>query len=1134
MNFKTENPSLVHLRLKKAMVIMIIALMGGVIPIFSQKISVNFNNTTIKQAISVLRTQHNYSFSMNISDINMDKRVSYKAENVELKDVLNNIFEGQGVKCSVNGNIITVSKDKKDSDKPRQESKEVQISGSIKDEAGEPIVGATVFIKGTTNGTISNYDGVFTLKVMADNTITITCIGYDDQNIQVGNSSEFNIIMKSSIVGLDEVVVTALGIKRSEKALSYNVQQVNTESITSNKDVNFINSLSGKVAGVNINASSSGVGGASKVVMRGTKSIMQTSNALYVIDGVPVFSGRGNSGGTEFDSQGGTEPIADINPEDIESMSVLTGAAAAALYGSEAANGAIVITTKKGEKGKLSLTVNTNTEFSTPFVMPQFQNRYGTGTEGVISSSGALSWGSRLVAANNYGYNPEDDYFQTGIVGTESVSLSTGTEKNQTYASAAAVNSRGVVPNNNYNRYNFTVRNTTSFLKDKMKLDIGASYILQDDRNMTNQGSYNNPLVGAYLFPRGNDWEDIRMYERYDPARKINTQYWPIGDEAMAMQNPYWINYRNLRENKKDRYMLNAGLSYEVLDWLNVSGRVRLDNSNNDYTEKFYASTNTQLTEKSSRGLYGITKTQDKQLYADFLVNINKNFGEEWSLQANIGGSYSDIRSDAMKVRGPIADGSDSFDGEPVGLTNYFAIHNLSASKTQRLQEGWREQTQSLFASAEIGYKSTYYLTVTGRNDWPSQLAGPNSVSTSFFYPSVGGSVVLSELMPNLNKSYLSYMKLRGSWASVGSPFARFLANPRYEWNASSGQWSIMTQYPMYNLKPERTNSWELGLTMRFLNNFDLDVTYYNAKTKNQTFNPQLPVSGWSAMYIQTGAVRNSGIELALNYKNTWNKFTWDTGVTFSTNKNKILTLADNAINPVTGERFSLNTLNMGGLGEARFLLREGGSMGDLYSLIDLKRDSDGNVFIAPDGQVSTETIQNPDKYIKLGSVLPDGNLAWRNHFIWKNFNAGCLVSVRLGGVVYSRTQAMLDYYGVSEASADARDLGYVSVNGSDYMDPQLWYSVIGSGTSVPQYYTYSATNVRLQEVSVGYTFPRAMLNDICDIKVSLVGRNLLMIYNKAPFDPENVASTDNFYQGIDYFMMPSLRNMGFKLSLKF
>lgn len=1057
-------------------------------------------------------------------------------KNTSLENILNTLLKGKDITYKIEDNIIYLSEKVYVEQTPQQVGKERVISGQVVDSKGEPLIGVSVLVKGTTDGAITDLDGNYKVVTTRANPVVVySYVGYKSQEVPFNGKTPVNITLHEDTQVIDEVVVTALGIKRSEKALSYNVQQVNADEITANKDANFINSLNGKVAGVNINSSSSGVGGVSKVVMRGTKSIMQSSNALYVIDGVPIFSGRANkSGGTEFDSQGSTEPIADINPEDIESMSVLTGAAAAALYGSEAANGAIVITTKKGKEGHLSITVNSNTEFMNSFVIPSFQNCYGTGTGGVMSISGARSWGQKLTAVNDYGYNPKDDYFQTGIIGMESISFSTGTDKNQTYASAAAVNSKGIVPNNKYNRYNFTVRNTTSFLDDKMKLDFGASYILQNDRNMTNQGTYNNPLVGAYLFPRGNDWEDISMYERYDPARKIHTQYWPVGDEAMAMQNPYWINYRNLRENKKDRYMLNASLSYQILDWLSVSGRVRLDNSNNDYTEKFYASTNTQLTEKSSRGLYSITRTNDKQLYADFLVNINKTFGENFSLQANVGGSFSDLRSDDLKVRGPIADGSDPFKGETVGLTNFFAIQNLSASKTQRLQEGWREQTQSVFASAELGYKSTYYLTLTGRNDWPSQLAGPNSQSKSFFYPSVGASIVLSELIPHLNTDYLSYMKLRGSWASVGSAFERYLANPHYEWTSSAAQWSITTQYPLYNLKPERTQSFEIGLTMRFLQNFDLDFTYYNAKTINQTFNPQLPVSGWSAMYIQTGAIRNQGVELSLGYKNTWNKFTWDTGFTFSTNSNKILELANNAINPITGEKFSISTLNMGGLGEARFLLREGGSMGDLYSLIDLKRDSNNKIYVDQDGKMSTETIKDPTKYIKLGSVLPKANLAWRNNFSWNNFNAGFLISARLGGVVFSRTQAMLDYYGVSESTANARDLGYVAINENDRINPEAWYGIIGGGTSVPQYYTYSATNVRLQEVSLGYTFPRKMLRNVCDIKVSLIGRNLWMIYNKAPFDPESIASTDNFYQGIDYFMMPSLRNIGFSLSFKF
>jgi putative outer membrane protein len=286
-------------------------------------------------------------------------------------------------------------------------------------------------------------------------------------------------------------------------------------------------------------------------------------------------------------------------------------------------------------------------------------------------------------------------------------------------------------------------------------------------------------------------------------------------------------------------------------------------------------------------------------------------------------------------------------------------------------------------------------------------------------------------------------------------------------------------------------------------------------------------------MYIQTGAVRNQGVELALNFKNTWSDFTWSSGLTYSMNKNKIETLADNAINPVTGELFSIPSLDMGGYGDMRFILREGGSMGDVYSRMDLQRDVNGAIYIDENNKIYTQSIQDPNQYIKLGSVLPKGNLAWRNDFSWKNIHVGFMFSARFGGVVFSRTQAVLDNFGVSEFSADARDLGYVTVNGNDRVDPEAWFSTVGS-KAVPQYYTYSATNVRLQEASVGYNIPRKWLGNVCDIKVSLVGRNLWMIYNKAPFDPEAVASTSNFYQGVDNFMIPSLRNVGFSLNFKF
>ena len=1089
----------------------------------SRPVSLDMTDVPLEQVLESIEEQTDYVF-LN-KDVDASQKVSINVSSMPVEKALDMLFSGKGITYNIESGHIVLSSETDQVAQVDVPAAGNTVSGTVVDSYGTPVIGAGVLIKGTTVGTSTDLDGKFSFELpegMENSTLEFTCLGYTTMELPIGNRRLFNVTMKDDTIMMEATVVTALGIKRSEKALSYNVQEVKSDELLANKDANFVNSLNGKVAGLVINASSSGVGGASKVVMRGQKSISKSSNALYVIDGVPMYTAARDAG-TEFDSRGATDPIADLNPEDIESMTVLTGAAAAALYGSAAANGAIVITTKRGEEGRTSVTVSSNTEIFTPFVLPRFQNRYGTGDYSSSQGSVVRSWGNRLNEANYMGYDPRSDYFRTGVTGTESVALSTGNAKNQTYLSAAAVNSIGVVPNNGYDRYNFTFRNTTKFFNDKMTLDVSASYIMQSDRNMTNQGTYNNPIVGAYIFPRGNDWNDIYMYERWDPTRQIYTQYWPVGDAGMTMQNPYWINYRNLRENKKTRYMLSAGLSYEILDWLTVSGRVRVDNSHNKYTEKFYATTNTQLTESSNNGLFGEEISEDKQVYADALLDINKTW-DSWSLHANVGASITDMRNDLFSNRGPIA--SDN-------IPNVFNIFAVDQATMVKKQSGWREQTQSVYASAEIGFKSAYYLTLTGRNDWPSQLAGPRSTKSSFFYPSVGASVVLSEIIPNMPRQ-LEYIKVRGSYASVGSSFERWLANPVHEWPDKGNAWATDTSYPV-NLLPERTQSWEAGITMRFLNWFNLDATYYNTHTKNQTFFPEISTgSGYSEIPIQSGDVLNEGFELALGFSKDWGIFNWSSNYTFSTNRNKIVSLAENAVNPVTGEDLNITSLNMGGLGNARFILREGGSLGDLYSRADLMRDDDGGIFVDSEGGVISETIKDVDDYVKLGSVLPKANMAWRNDFRVGNFNFGFMITARLGGIVFSRTQAVLDYYGVSESTAAARDNGGVFVNGSDVVDPNTWYTAIASGDVIPQYYTYSATNVRLQEASIGYTFPRKMLGDICEITLQLVGRNLWMIYNKAPFDPESIATTGNYYQGIDYFMMPNTRNFGFNLRLKF
>lgn len=1093
------------------------------------EITLKMENAPLGKVMDAIENQSQYLFLNDGVDVNMI--VDVNVTKATISATLDKIFAAKPVSWKIDGVNIYISTKKDDTAAGRR------VSGVVTDASGAPLIGAAILVKGTTNGASTDVDGKFAFELDNDNmsgakTLQFVCLGYTTVELPLGTRRVFNVTMQDDAQLLEGTVVTALGIKRSEKALSYNVQKVDSDELLANKDANFVNSLNGKVAGLVINSSSSGVGGASKVVMRGEKSISKSSNALYVIDGVPMYTSAKDAG-TGFDSKGATDPIADINPEDIESMTVLTGAAAAALYGSSAANGAIVVTTKKGVEGKTSLTITSNTEIFNPFILPSFQNRYGTGDLNSSEGSIVRSWGNKLNTSNYMGYNPRSDYFQTGVTGTESVSFSTGNSKNQTYLSAAAVNSKGIVPNNGYNRYNFNFRNTTKFLNDKMTLDVAVGYIMQNDRNLTNQGTYNNPVVGAYIFPRGNDWNDVSMFERWDSSRKIYSQYWPVGDAGMTMQNPYWINYRNLRQNKKNRYNLSAGLYYDITDWMTLSGRVKVDNSENKFIEKFYATTNTQLTAYSHNGLYGQEESQDKQFYADVLLDINKTWNN-WSIHANVGASISDMRSDAFSLRGPIADGEVD-PSESKNIPNVFNVFAISQSKSVKKQAGWREQTQAVYASAEIGFKNAYYLTLTGRNDWPSQLAGPRSNQKGFFYPSVGASVVLSEIIPNMPKQ-LEYLKVRSSWASVGVPFGRWIANPMHEWPDKGNSWNTQTAYPVENLKPERTNSWEVGITARFLNWFSLDASYYNTHTKNQTIYPEISTgSGYSEIPIQSGDVQNQGVELSLGFDKTWGIFGWNSSYTFSTNKNKIVSLVKDVMNPVTGEPLNISAMEVGGLGNARFILKEGGSLGDLYSRQDFVRDSNGKIYVNAEGNVATEVIKDLDSYIKLGSVLPKANMAWRNDFKVQNFNFGFMLTARLGGVVYSRTQAMLDYYGVSEASAAARDNGGVYINGSDLIDANKWYTAIGSGDAVPQYYTYSATNVRLQEASIGYTFPKKMLGGLFDLTLQVVGRNLWMIYNKAPYDPETVASaTSNFYSGLDYFMMPNTRNFGFNVRIKF
>ncbi|WP_449017738.1 SusC/RagA family TonB-linked outer membrane protein [Prevotella sp.] len=983
-----------------------------------------------------------------------------------------------------------------------------KVTGRVVDPAGEPLIGATIMVEGTKDGTVTDIDGNFTINTTSKAKLVISYVGYTAQTILVGDKTTIDVTLKEVANTMNEVVVTALGIKRAEKALSYNVQSVGSNELTRNKDANFVNSLNGKVAGVNISKSASGVGGATRVIMRGAKSIEGDNNVLYVIDGIPIFNfSGGRDSGIMGEGRVSSEGIADLNPEDIESISVLAGPSAAALYGSNAANGAILITTKKGKEGRVDISFSSSADFSSPLLMPEFQNTYGN------KLGSYESWGEKLATPSSY--NPKKDFFRTGTNFINALTLNMGNEFNQTFASVATTNSRGIVPNNTYDRYNFTIRNTTRMFKNKVQLDLGASYIKQKDNNMVSQGEYWNPIVAAYLFPRGESFEGIKTFERYDNVRNFPTQYWPISDSRFANQNPYWTAYRNLAPDDKDRFMFNAGLTYNIFDWLSVAGRIRLDKTFITSERKIYASSFNYFAKEN--GAYDYYDYKDHQTYIDAIANINKTFGK-FSLAANVGYSYSDY---ASLTRG--------YGGNLVLVPNKFSLNNINPSDSKIREAGGDSKVRNVaaFASAELGWRSMVYLTLTGRNDWNSRLV--NSSEESFFYPSVGLSGVISEMtkLP----SFISYLKVRGSYTEVGSPVSRSGMTPgTITTPIVGGSLKSTDIYPFTDYKAERTKSYEFGLTARFWKKLSFDFTWYKSNTYNQTFIGELPESsGYKAVYLQAGNVENRGVEMALGYSDNFGGLQWNSSLVYSKNVNEIKEMVKDYYHPLSPKPINIPEVSKD---NGRVLLKVGGSINDIYARKVLAKDNQGFVNVSPSGGMNLETVEP----IYLGKTTPDFTMGWNNNFTYKNFGLSFLINARVGGIVTSSTQALLDRFGVSKASADARDAGGVMIPNQGLYDAKKYYTLVATGENdLAGYYTYSATNVRLQELTLSYKFNSKLFNNVIkDLTLSFVATNPWMIYCKAPFDPELTASTGTYGQGNDYFMQPSLKSYGFSVKFKF
>lgn len=983
------------------------------------------------------------------------------------------------------------------------------VSGIVLDAADhEPLTGATVSVKGVTgHGALTDMDGKFTIKnIKAGAVLVVSYIGYTTKEVAVGNLSELTIELVSADKQLETVVVTALGIKRSQKALSYNVQEVKNDALTTVKDANFMNSLNGKVAGVNIQRSASGVGGATRVVMRGNKSISGDNNVLYVIDGVPIGNSadRGGDGSGFGSGRASGEGISSINPDDIESISVLTGPSAAALYGASAANGVILINTKKGAAGKLRVNFSSAVETASPFILPKFQNTYGN------AAGQYTSWGDKLATPSDYKVR---DFYNRGVTFNNSFNFSVGTDKNQTYFSASAINAKGIVPNNKYHRYNASVRNTSKFLDDKLTLDVSASYVRDYANNMISYGAYFNPIVGAYLYPRGQNFDQEKYFERYDAQLGYYVQQWSPGSMGMDVQNPYWVAYRNLHPETNDRYMLFGSLKYELNKQINFTGRVRLDNTYTERETKLYASTSSVFAKPL--GYYSADNSYFKQKYVDFMANYSNALSEDFHLTATLGTSYEEYDNKGQ-----------GFGGHLSLIPNKFIFANTNPLQSGGSQSSSRKSNFAVFGSAELAWRNAVYLTLTGRTDKPSQLVG--SVDPWIFYPSVGLSAVVTDLLPedvraNLRPA-LSFLKVRTSYTEVGSPIPFTGLTPgTITHSMRSGKVEPFDYYPLPDLKAERTRSVELGIDSRWFGGaLSFGATIYQSNTLNQLLETDLdPGTGYKKLYVQAGNVRNRGIEMTLGFNKKFGPVDYNTSVTATANRNKIIKLASGVKNPITGEVFDLTDIAKG-----RFRLREGGELGDVYASERIKRDANGYVEYTPGQSLVTE----PTEPYKLGSVNAKWNLGWKHGVSFKGFDLNVLFTARLGGIVISKTQAALDKFGVSQASADARNAGGVQLGQGLTIAPQQYYDAV---YNLDSYYVYSATNVRLQELSLSYNLPKSILGKTFkNVGVSLYATNLWMIYNKAPYDPELTGSTGTFGQGYDYFMLPSQRTIGASIKL--
>lgn len=1053
-------------------------------------------------------------------------------------------------------------------------AQEKEITGSVQDASGVPLLGVNILVKGTSTGTQTDFDGNYSIEASAGETLTYSYVGYTPKEVVVGESNTIDVVLEQG-EALETVVVTALGISREKKSLGYSTQQVDSEELTKTRNSNALNSLSGKVAGAQISNPSGSLGGSTRILLRGPGSITQENKPLIVVDGIPLDNSNYNTTSTQTGSGGRDYGDAgfDVNPDDVESINVLKGGAASALYGSRAANGVILITTKSGKEGKAEIVVNSGVTFESVNILPKVQKLYGGGggnantieqstfntavingtTYNIADYGTDESWGPRyngqqVLQWDNF--DPEfpgdflqprewkypdvdkEDFFNTGISFNNGISFSQGTENSNMRLSVNNTKTKGIVPNSELDKTSVNF-NGSSQLTERLKIDAGINMTITEGFNRPATG-YTGTGVVQQLYQFGQtqlDYERLKKYKLPDGSQRTWNR--TAFDDATPRytDNPYWTLYENTAEDKRTRWYGNVGMQYNITDDLYATGKIYADTYNLRISER---------TAFGSQAVSGYTESDRnfEEINYEARLHYDTNFfDDKVSLNTFVGTNRRDVEFHRIN-------------GNTRGGLATPGIYNLTNSVNDPLADDFdtRKRVNSVFGSASFGYDNFAYLTVTGRNDWSSTLPSDNN---SYFYPSVNGSIVFSKF---IDGDWLSFGKIRGGYAEVGNdtdPYnlinvfgsgatftnddgASFLGTPQF---ANSNR-KLNPE-----LRPENKETWEVGLEMAFLKNrVSFDLTYYNEKTSDLITPVSIdPATGFTSTFQNAGVLENKGIEALVNITPIESDdFRWDFTWNFSKNDNELLELIE-GVETLQLATFPFNGVTLNAV------------VGEPYGVIrgtDFVYDDQGNKVVGAGGTyLETPDVQN------LGSVLPDFNMGFRNSFEYKGISLSFLIDWQKGGVYRSLTNIWGNYSGILEQTAanNKREVGVVldGVTGDVTYNDDGTYTVSNTATNTQlisaqqegqDYFfgadaanVFDADYVKLREVSLGYTLPSKWVGDLSSIRVSAFGRNLFAWgLDNENFDPEVATSGSGNIQGSEGGSLPSTRSIGVNVELKF